>query len=127
MTDSKRIAGLLGPTLIAVTITEAMTADIWTTSIVPVLVYQAGMTWFVAGLSIVQAHNRWTAGWPVLITLMGWFLILGGLSRMAAPGLSQQQAQYTTVVFGLQMALLAIGIFLSFKAYGPGAKGRPES
>ncbi len=40
---------------------------------------------FVAGLSIVRAHNRWKDGWPVLVTLMGWFAILGGLARMFAP------------------------------------------
>lgn len=118
MTNSKQIAGLLGPTLVAVTISEAMNPDIWTTSIAPVLVYQAGTLLFVAGLAIVRVHNRWTGGWPVLVTLMGWFLILGGLIRMIAPGFAQQQIQNTTAVFALQIVLLAIGIFLTFKAYG---------
>jgi TRAP-type C4-dicarboxylate transport system permease large subunit len=58
----------------------------------------------------------------VLITLMGWFLILGGLTRMSAPGLSQQQAHNTTAILVVQIALLAIGVFLSFKAYRRGGR-----
>jgi hypothetical protein len=62
VTDSKRIAGLLGPTLVAVIITEALTNDIWTASIAPVLVYQAGMMWFVVAL---PSSGRTTVGRPV--------------------------------------------------------------
>jgi hypothetical protein len=31
----------------------------------------AGYAAFVAGLAIVYFHNRWTGGWPVLVTVMG--------------------------------------------------------
>ena len=119
MTSSRSIAGLLGPTLIALNITEAANPGIWTTRIDPVVVYQAGMMWFVAGLAIVRVHNRWTGGWPVLVTLMGWFLIFGGLIRMVAPGPAQQQSAHTTAVSAVQLVLLAIGIFLTVKAYWP--------
>jgi hypothetical protein len=117
MTNSKHIAGLIGPTLIAITISEAMNSHIWAT--VPAThTYLAGVLLFVAGLSIVRAHNLWMGGWPVMVTLMGWFFILGGLFRMFAPEIAQQSVQNTSTVFVLQMVLLAIGIFLTFKAYG---------
>jgi hypothetical protein len=48
-------------------------------------VYLSGTLLFVAGLAIVRAHNSWTPGWPVLITLVGWIAMLAGLGRMAAP------------------------------------------
>jgi uncharacterized membrane protein HdeD (DUF308 family) len=121
MTNSKRIAGLLGPTLIAVTISEAMNLRIWTTSAGPSLapfVYLNGTLLFVAGLSIVRVHNRWTGVWPVLVTLIGWLAILGGLIRMIAPVSAQRTGQNTTAVFALLIVLLAIGIFLTVKAYG---------
>lgn len=118
MIDSRRIAGLLGPTLIVVSLSEAIYPTIWTGVIAPV-VYLSGALWFVAGLSIVRAHNYWTRGWPVLITLVGWLLMLGGLTRMIAPGLAQQQVQDAATVFAGQMALLAIGIVLTFNAYSP--------
>jgi hypothetical protein len=119
MTNSKRIAGLLGPTLIAVTISESefINPHLYEHQIAPV-VYLSGTLLFVAGLSIVRVHNRWTGGWPVLVTLMGCFAIFGGLFRMFATGLYQQGAQNTTTLFALEIVLLAIGIFLTFKTYG---------
>lgn len=119
MTDSKRIAGLLGPTLIALSITEAMHLRFLATFIGPShgpLVYLNGTLLFVAGLAIVRAHNRWT-GWPVLVTLTGWATMLVGLARMIAPVSSQRGAENLTTVFALLFVLLAIGTFLTFKAY----------
>ena len=116
MTDSRRTAGLLGPTLIAIAMTEAMNLRILARTPAPVgVVYLNGTLLFVAGLAIVRAHNRWKGGWPVLVTLMGWLAILGGLIRMVAPASAQSGA---TWVFALLIVLLAIGIVLTFKAYG---------
>jgi hypothetical protein len=63
MADSRRIAGLIGPTLLALTISEAINVHIWSTNIAPVT-YLNGLLLFVAGLSIVSVHNRWTSNWP---------------------------------------------------------------
>ena len=49
MTDSKRVAGLLGPSLIALTLSEMMNAHIWAAIIAPVT-YLAGALWFVPAL-----------------------------------------------------------------------------
>jgi arginine exporter protein ArgO len=116
--NSKQIAGLLGPTLIALALSESINLDIWTNTPAP-LVYLSGTLLFVAGLSIVRVHNRWARGWPVLITLLGWFVILGGLIRMFAPVFAQQRTeQNITAVYPFLIVLLAIGSFLTFKAYG---------
>jgi uncharacterized membrane protein YhaH (DUF805 family) len=117
MTDSRRIAGLLGPTLIVLSASEAVNAHIWA-NVPATQVYLAGSLWFVAGLSIVRAHNRWTAGWPVLVTLVGWFAILGGLFRMFAPEFAQQSVPSGSVVLAMQAVLLVIGVILTVKAYG---------
>lgn len=117
MTNSKQIAGLLGPTLIALTLTESINLDIWTNTPTPV-VYLSGALLFVAGLSIIHVHNRWTGSWPVLVTLIGWLAMLGGLIRMIAPGFAQRLVQTTTALYPWLMMGLAVGIFLTFKAYG---------
>jgi hypothetical protein len=36
------------------------------------IVYLNGTLLFVGGLAIVQSHNRWSWGWPLLVTLTGW-------------------------------------------------------
>jgi hypothetical protein len=66
--ETRRVAGILGPTLIALVASEVVNPNIWETA--PVTqVYLAGALWFVAGLAIVRTHNRWTLAWPVVVTL----------------------------------------------------------
>jgi len=73
-----------------------MNLDVFTAAAGPSLapfVYLNGTLLFVAGPAIVRAHNRWTRGWPALITLVGWLAMLGGLGRMVAPVSAQQAGQ----------------------------------
>jgi 2-hydroxy-6-oxonona-2,4-dienedioate hydrolase len=114
MPNSKRVAKLIGPTLMALAITEAINIRIFENN-PPSVVYLNGSLLFIAGLSIVRAHNLWTRGWPVLLTLVGWLGILLGSFRMIAP-----ESAHTThpAVFVLLIVLLGIGILLTFKAYG---------
>jgi len=121
MPDSTYIARLLGPALIGITVTEWRNLDIFRAAIGPSFaahVYLNGTLLFIAGLAIIRAHNVWSLRWPVLITFVGWVAVVGGLSRMAAPVSAQRAGQSAPVVYASLVALLAIGIVLSFKAYG---------
>ena len=121
MTKSTSIAGLIGPTLIVLTITEWMNLDVFIAAIGASYgphVYLNGSLLFVAGLAIVRAHNLWTRGWPVLITLVGWFALLAGLGRMVAPVSAQQVGRSPSFLYGSLILLLAIGVVLTFKSYG---------
>jgi hypothetical protein len=115
ITNAKQIAGLVGPTLIALNASEAMNPQIW--SNIAHITYLSGSLWFFAGLSILRTHNRWMLGWPVLITLVGWFAALGGLFRMFFPASAQQGVQNAPIVLAGQIVLLAVGLFLTFKGY----------
>lgn len=37
------------------------------------------------GLLIVVSHNIWISEWPVLITIIGWIVLLQGLARIYFP------------------------------------------
>lgn len=112
--NSKQIAGLVGPTAVVLTTSELLNLPIWTTHIPP-LTYLNGLILFVAGLAIVRVHNYWMLDWTVLVTLTGWFLLLGGVYRMFAPEAPQMpQSTGSYVVIGI---LLLLGIILTFKAY----------
>lgn len=119
MTRSRQIAGFLGPVLIAVAVSEAKNLQIWATGNAS-LTYLAGLVWFLGGLAIVSLHNRWSAGWPVAITLVGWFLLLGGLFRLLFPDV-QQGNQNTPAVgaYAIDVVLLALGLLMTFKAHRP--------
>jgi hypothetical protein len=116
MADSKNMAGLLGPSIVAITASETVNIHIWAAN-TAAGVYLNGAMLFVAGLAIVRAHNLWVRGWPVLVTLAGWFVMLLGLFRMFFPELQLEGAKHTSTVSMLTVLLLAVGIFLTFKAY----------
>jgi hypothetical protein len=113
MADSRRMAGLIGPTLVVFGTSEAKNYRIWETNSAP-LVYLNGLLLFVAGLSIVRVHNRWTRSWPVMVTLVGWIAILLGLFRMFAPEVQQaRQGAPATIISASLVG--AIGLFLPSK------------
>jgi hypothetical protein len=46
-----------------------------------------GVILLLSGLSVVLTHNIWNAGFlPLVITLIGWVLILRGILSMFVPG-----------------------------------------
>lgn len=130
MENSKTIAGLVGPSmllagalvLLNIKLFPGMVTEITRN---PLLVILAGFITFVVGLAIVRAHNRWQKGWPVIVTVIGWVCILGGLLRALFPVLVAQIAARVIRVPGIlpvaAVILLALGAFLSFKAYRRGS------
>jgi len=116
MTTSRRIARLVGPTLIVLTVSETINLDIWKTNSA-LVTYLNGTLLFVAGLAIVPAHNRWLRSWPVVITLVGWLAMGFGMFRMFAPRAEQGGENVATYL--VIATILAIGIFLTIKAYRP--------
>lgn len=85
------------------------------------LILVSGVLAMVAGLAIVNSHNVWVWGWPVIVTLFGWALVLGGAFRIVAPGVVQDVGRamikglIVTRIAGILWAVL--GAFLTFKAY----------
>ena len=120
MPNSKRIAGLVGPTIIAMIVSEfpLVQPHLYDAQTPPV-VYLSGVLMFVAGLAIVRAHNHWARDWTVLITLSGWFAFILGLFRMFAAGLYQQGSENAsaTTFMVLEAALLVCGLVMTFKGY----------
>lgn len=120
MPNSKRIAGLVGPTIVAMLVSEfpLVQPHLYDAQIPPV-VYLSGVLMFVGGLAIVRTHNHWAHDWTVLATLSGWFFLLLGLFRMFAAGSYQRSAARTspTVFMVLEGMLVVIGLIMTFKAY----------
>jgi len=85
------------------------------------LVLISGMFAMTAGLSIVNTHNVWVLNWPLIVTLFGWALVLGGASRIVAPrvvdqvGGTMMDRPAMTRIADAFWALL--GNFLTVKAY----------
>jgi hypothetical protein len=84
-------------------------------------IYFSGILALVAGLAILNVHNRWTPDWRSAITAIGWVITGVGTFRIIAP-------QFTAFVAGAIVAnsgffvgvgivLVALGAYLTFKAH----------
>jgi len=87
-TETENLAAVLGPTLMALTASEALNYNIWDMQS-PAVTYLNGLFIFVAGVSILRKEHRWTRRWPVTVTILGWIATLGGFTRMFWPEAQQ--------------------------------------
>jgi hypothetical protein len=85
------------------------------------LIYLSGLLSMLAGLAVVNAHSLWTRDWRVIITILGWLMLIGGIVRIVLPdlGLKVGSALYASPISLVIVAIisLAIGGFVSFKGY----------
>ncbi len=85
------------------------------------LIFISGLLTLLAGLAIVNTHNVWELRWPVLITILGWLGVIGGVARMLFPdtvvamGTSMMDSGSAVVVGGV--VDLALGLWLSYVGY----------
>jgi len=120
------IARLVGPVFVAIGLGILLNADFYAGAIVeavhsPTLVYLSGVASLLAGLAIVNAYGTWSADWRVVVTIVGWLCIVGGIVRIVLPGVVGSLA--TRLYSGpIELAIigvivLIVGAFLSFKSY----------
>ena len=128
MAHSRLIAGFIGPLLAAIGIAMLFNRGLFPAMIGQLaqnygLIFLSGILSLLAGIAIVRVHNVWSGGWRIIVTVFGWLAIAGGLGRMWAPQLAAPIAKSaagdaTGFLIG-GIVVLAIGAFLSYKAYGP--------
>jgi hypothetical protein len=120
MTESRRLAGVVGPTLVAVAVSEhpLVQPHLYDAQIPPV-VYLSGVLIFVSGLAIVRAHNQWRWDLTVLVTLTGWLALAVGLVRMFGASAYQQVAASTApaTLMILEGAVLLAGLVMTVQVY----------
>jgi len=120
------IARLVGPTFIAIAAGVLLNASFYVGAVVeavhsPTLVYISGIASLLAGLAMVNAYTAWTADWRVVVTILGWILVIAGIVRILIPQLVTPLA--TTLFSGptslsiTAIIVLVIGGFLTFKGY----------
>ena len=121
--NSRRIAGLLGPTLMVTIASEfpLVQPHLYDEQTPPV-VYLSGVLMFVGGLAIVRSHNIWQRDWVLLVTLSGWALLLLGLLRaFAAESYQRTSAAASSAFFMIvEGFLFLVGVILTIQAYRRG-------
>jgi len=122
------LARLMGPTFVAIGLGMLINLSMYESMIAEalhpgVLFYLSGLLSLLAGLAIVNLHNRWQVDWRVIITVLGWLMTIGGIMRIVLPqftvavGATIYSGRASTIVAALVVGTL--GAFLSFTGYVP--------
>lgn len=125
METSIAIARLVGPVMavagIGIILNHAFLRQMLSTlSEQRALLFTLGVLTLSLGVTLVNLHNVWSADWRVLITLLGWLAVSGGVFRLVLPGVALNMAERFSsppymVIGGLVYALY--GAVLSYYAY----------
>jgi hypothetical protein len=85
------------------------------------LIFLSGMITLPVGLAIVIVHNVCVAGWPVIITIVGWLLVLAGIARMLAfdgvRSIGRKMIEKTSLFAVPGAIMAALGAYLSYQGY----------
>jgi hypothetical protein len=144
MSTSKYIARLIGPLFLIMglgMVVEGDTVRALSQEFLGnlSLIYLAGMLALIAGLAIVNAHNLWVADWRIIITILGWLAVIGGIVRLLFPGKVQSLGAgiishpHAMIIGGI--VVLVLGAILSWAGYehlwaaqpAPKAAARPKA
>lgn len=126
MTMSLYIARLIGPLLLVNGAAILLAGKCYCTLAQEFLASRAmmllsGFVTLFIGLGIVNTHNLWRPGWPLLITLLGWLFVAGGTLRMAFPNTVRRMGtallRRPRFITGSAIAELLLGLGLSFAGY----------
>jgi hypothetical protein len=87
----------------------------------PALIYLGGFIGLLCGLLIVQFHNVWKVQWPLIITVLGWVLVVRATITLLFPNrlaaLAERFMMSSTSVLVSVLVMLAIGVFLTIMGY----------
>ncbi len=85
------------------------------------LIFLSGVITLPVGLAIVNTHNVWEAGWPVIITVFGWLAIFAGIARIAFPDAMKSvgtgMIEKTAFFMVPGSLMIALGAYLSYQGY----------
>jgi hypothetical protein len=86
-----------------------------------VFLFLFGLIDAALGLAIVLTHNVWSADWRLIITLLGWLLIVRGTARVLAPDrikeLGGRMLKNDNTVGAVLAAVTLLGLVLCYFGY----------
>ena len=84
----------------------------------PALIFYGGIFSLATGIVIVLTHNVWVAGWPVIITIIGWIAIIKGIWLIVlpntVPAFIQAYQKNENLIIAQSAGALIFGIVLTF-------------
>lgn len=126
METSFFLAKLIGPVLIVIgsgllvkpTDFREMATDFLASR---AMIFLSGLLTLVAGLAIVLTHNVWEFNWQVIITILGWLSVGGGVFRILFPdsvqSMGKSMLSKTTMMTVSGAIQILLGLWLCYIGY----------
>ena len=120
------IARLIGPLFGTIGIGILLNQTVYDTIITetvlsPAFIYFYGAVSLVSGLAVLNVHRAWTLDWRVVVTVLGWLMVIGGVVRIVLP---QMIATIAAAIYSgpanmpiIAAILIVLGGYLSFEGY----------
>lgn len=81
--------------------------------------FLGGIIALLIGAAIVSVHNDWALGWPIIITLLGWWSLIKGFALLIYPDsiqlFSSIRNRSNAFCRMISLIFLIIGLFLLYK------------
>ena len=127
MDTSLFLAKLIGPIFVIVGIGLLLNGDRYRAVVDEVmsshtLLYVFGAIALTGGLAIVLTHNIWVWDWPVIITIVGWLMIVRGSLRIIIPQQVEDLARkmvtrWSNILLISGLLVITLGAFLCWKGF----------
>jgi uncharacterized membrane protein len=127
MDTSLFLAKLIGPIFLIVGIGLLLNGDRYRAVVDEVmsshtLLYVFGAIALTGGLAIVLTHNVWVWDWPVIITIVGWLMIVRGSLRIIFPRQVEDLARkmvagWSEILLISGVLVITLGAFLCWKGF----------
>ena len=127
MQSSAFIARLMGPLLLVNAIAILVNRRGFQEMIAgatrnPAVIYLTGLLTLLAGLLVLEFHNVWVLDWRVLVTIVGWLSIAGGIARIVFPAgmaaIGERMVSRDSLMVGGAIVSILLGGTLTIKGYG---------
>jgi len=125
MQSARFIARLIGPLYLAIGVGILLNGAFYSALVKeavksPTLIYFSGLLALVPGLAIINVHSSWR-GWPVIVTIIGWLLVVGGVIRLVLPATTATIAgdiySNPATLLIVAVILIVVGAFLTVMGY----------
>lgn len=86
----------------------------------PVILYLSGFTFIILGSLLVSSHQVWIRDWRVVITVIGWLLLIKGVLRIFFPELvikllAKKKNNHHFMI--VEIFVLLVSLYLVYQGY----------
>ena len=83
-------------------------------------IYLSGFVFLILGVLLVVSHSIWVFDWRIIITVIGWIVLLKGVGRIFFPHairrLVEKKKANRKFIFG-EVAVFLIGLYLLYYGF----------